>query len=69
MQAFLGRFRPDGWLSLTFACALDKTLVNETDGGAIFVTAHAIAKHDVSDWEAEMIRSRENLTATTAPRA
>ena len=67
MQAFLRRFRPDGWLSLTFACGFDKFSVNETGGGAIFVTAESIFRHDVSDWVTEKIRSFEDLTATTAP--
>jgi hypothetical protein len=66
MQSFLMRFRPDRRLSLTFAYGFGKSRINETGGGAIFVSAQSIVRHDTEDWVTQMIRGRDEQAAAKA---
>jgi hypothetical protein len=68
MQAFLKQFRPGESFGLTFTYCFDAASgLDETGGGAIFVTADSIDKYDIGDWLAKKHRAHQEADA--APQA
>lgn len=68
MQAFLQRFKPSESFGLTFTYCFDAdSRLDETGGGAIFVTADSFDKYDIGDWLAKKYRA--HLKANAAPQA
>lgn len=66
MQAFLKRFKPSESFGLTFTYCFDADSgLDETGGGAIFVTADSIDKYDMGDWLRKKFRARRKANAAS----
>jgi hypothetical protein len=55
VQAFIRRFRPDGYWWLSYADTCDRPEPDRFGGGAFFVTANRVSMHTVYDWIDEQI--------------
>lgn len=59
VQAFLVKFRPDDYFSLTWACWCSKPRLGEFGGGTIFITAKNDEFHNAHCWLQERIEKWE----------
>jgi hypothetical protein len=64
MRAFLEKFRPDSFFTLTYSVFCSPKMPGELFGGAFFVTADDIQYTDAKDWlydrEREFLKNRKN---------